>query len=202
MIYFGEIHQTKKNWISHFEKLSVILRKLRKFRLRKDIMTKQEIKQREEKLLEITGAFCVQKLDDDYFQLCEKLIKKLGRKRDVPFQRGKLEIWAAAVIHAIGSINFLFDKSFEPYMTADQISEYFGTKNSTVSNKAREIKDMFDIWYFSPEFSTQRMIELNPFNQMVMVDGFIVPIDTLPDDLQKMVKDARTRGEDIEFHTK
>lgn len=165
-------------------------------------MTKQEIKQREEKLLEITGAFCVQKLDDDYFQLCEKLIKKLGRKRDVPFQRGKLEIWAAAVIHAIGSINFLFDKSFEPYMTADQISEYFGTKNSTVSNKAREIKDMFDIWHFSPEFSTQRMIELNPFNQMVMVDGFIVPIDTLPDDLQKMVKDARTRGEDIEFHTK
>lgn len=165
-------------------------------------MTKQEIKQREEKLLEITGAFCVQKLDDDYFQLCEKLIKKLGRKRDVPFQRGKLEIWAAAVIHAIGSINFLFDKSFEPYMTADQISEYFGTKNSTVSNKAREIKDMFDIWHFSPEFSTQRMIELNPFNQMVMVDGFIVPIDTLPDDLQKMVKDARTRGEDIEFYTK
>ncbi len=54
-------------------------------------MTKQEIKQKEEKLLEMTGTFCTQKLDGDYFQLCEKLIKKLGRKRDVPFQRGKLE---------------------------------------------------------------------------------------------------------------
>lgn len=165
-------------------------------------MTKLEIKQKEEKLLEMTGAFCAQKLDDDYFQLCEKLIKKLGRKRDVPFQRGKIEIWAAAVIYAIGSINFLFDKSFEPYMTADQISEYFGTKNSTVSNKAREIKDMFDMWHYSPEFSTQRMTESNPFNQMVMVDGFIVPIDTLPVDLQQMVRDARARGEDIEFHTR
>ena len=164
-------------------------------------MTKQEIKQKEEKLLEMTGAFCTQKLDDDYFQLCEKLIKKLGRKRDVPFQRGKLEIWAAAVVYAIGSINFLFDKSFEPYMTADQISEYFGTKNSTVSNKAREIKDMFDMGHFSPEFSTKRMVESNPFNKMVMVDGFIVPIDTLPDELQQMVRDARARGEDIEFHT-
>jgi len=71
-------------------------------------MTKQEIKQREEKLLEMTGAFCAQKLDKDYYQLCEKLIKKLGRKREVPFQRGKLEIWAAAVVYAIGSINFLF----------------------------------------------------------------------------------------------
>ena len=164
-------------------------------------MTKQEIKQKEEKLLEMTGAFCAQKLDDEYFQLCEKLIKKLGRKRDVPFQRGRLEIWAAAVAYAIGSINFLFDKSFEPYMTAEQISEYFGTKNSTVSNKARQIKDMFDMWHFSPEFSTQRMNEQNPFNNMVMVDGYILPLDTLPVDLQEMVKDARSRGEDIEFHT-
>ncbi|HKI43715.1 MAG TPA: DUF6398 domain-containing protein [Balneolales bacterium] len=164
-------------------------------------MTKQEIKQKEEKLLEMTGTFCAQKLDDDYFQLCEKLIKKLGRKKNVPFQRGKLEIWAAAVVYAIGSINFLFDKSFEPYMTAKQISDYFGTKNSTVSNKARQIKDMFDMWHFSPEFSTQKMTEDNPFNNMVIVDGFIVPLDALPADLQEMVKDARSRGEDIEFQT-
>ncbi|MCK4345661.1 MAG: hypothetical protein KAX05_10285 [Bacteroidales bacterium] len=62
-------------------------------------MTKEEIKDREKKLLELTGTFCSQKLDDDYFQLCKKLVKKLGRKRDVPFKRGKIEIWAAAVIN-------------------------------------------------------------------------------------------------------
>ena len=165
-------------------------------------MTKQEIKERENKLLEMTGIFCSQKLDDDYFHLCEKLIKKLGRKREVPFQKGKLEIWASAVVHAIGSINFLFDKSFEPYMSADQICEYFGTKTSTVSNKAREIKDMLDMWHFDSEFSTQRMTESNPLNRMVMVDGFIRPIDTLPENLQQMVKEARARGEDIGFCTK
>jgi hypothetical protein len=162
-------------------------------------MTKQKIKQKEQELLEMTEAFCTQKLGDDYFLLCEKLIKKLGRKRDVPFQRGKLEIWAAAVVYAIGSLNFLFDKSFEPYITTEQINEYFGTKNSTVSNKAREIKDMFNMGYFNPEFSTQRTAESNPFNQMVMVDGLIVPIDTLPDDLQQMVRELRAKGEDIEF---
>ncbi len=48
-------------------------------------MTKQETKEKEEKLLEMTSAFCTRKLDDDYALLCEKLIKKLGRKRDVPF---------------------------------------------------------------------------------------------------------------------
>ncbi len=87
-------------------------------------------------------------------------------------------------------------------MTPEQISEYFGTKNSTVSNKAREIKDMFNLWHFNPEFSTQRMAENNPFNNLVMVDGFIVPVNTLPDDLQKKVKDARVKGDDIEFSTK
>ncbi len=164
-------------------------------------MTKQETKLKQEKLIEMTNAFCTDKLDDDYLLLCEKLIRKLGRKREVPFQRGKLEIWAAAVVYAIGSLNFLFDKSFEPYMPATEISEYFGTKNSTVSNKAREIKEMFNLRHFDSEFSTEMMAANNPFDNYVMVDGFIVPLDTLPPDIQEMVREARARGEDPEFET-
>lgn len=164
-------------------------------------MDKKEIKEREKKLLEMTGIFCSQKLDDDYFQLCEKLIKKMGRKRDVPFKRGKLEIWAAAVIYAIGSINFLFDKSFEPYMTAQQISDDFGTKNSTVSNKAGQIREMFKLKMFDNEFSTNQMNETNPFNDLVMVDGLIVPISSIPENLQELVRKERAEGRDIEFTT-
>ncbi len=163
--------------------------------------SKQEIKEKEQVLLEMVRNFCTQKLDDDYLQLCEKLIRKMGRKREVPFQRGKLEIWAASVVHAIGSINFLSDKSFEPYLTLDEINEYFGTKNSTVSQKAAQIKDMFKMWHFSPEFSTKKMTEDNPFNNLVMVDGFIVPLKSLPPELQEKVKEARSRGGDIEFTT-
>lgn len=164
-------------------------------------MTKEEVKNKEKQLLDLTGKFCTQKLDDDYCKLCEKLILKLGRKRDVPFKSGKVEIWAAAVVYAIGSINFLFDKSFEPYMTADQISEYFGTRNSTVSNKARQIKDMFKMWHFNPEFSTKHMAESNPLNNMVMVDGLIVPLSSIPENLQDLVKKERAEGRDIEFTT-
>lgn len=164
-------------------------------------MDKKEIKERENKLLELTGIFCSQKLDDDYFQLSEKLIKKMGRKKDVPFKRGKLEIWAAAVIYTIGSINFLFDKSFEPYMTAQQISDYFGTKNSTVSNKARQIREMFKLTMFDNEFATEHMNETNPFNDLVMVDGLIAPLSSIPENLQELVKKERAEGRDIEFTT-
>mgnify|MGYP001345874558 CR=1 FL=1 len=164
-------------------------------------MTKDEIKKREKKLLELTGTFCGQHLDNDYAQLCDKLIKKLGRKRDVPFHKGKLEIWAAAVIHALGSINFLFDKSFEPYISLDQLNDYFGTKKLTVTNKSKQIKDLLQLWHFSPEFSTQHVAENNPFNDMVMVDGFIVPLSELPEDSQTLVKEERAAGRDIEFTT-
>lgn len=157
------------------------------------------VKEREKELLRLTGTFCSQRLDDDYHQLCEKVILKLGRKKEVPFKRGKIEIWAAAIVYAIGSINFLFDKSFEPFVRAEEIGEYFGANNSTVSNKARQIKDMLDLWYFNPEFSTRHMIENNPLNDMVMVDGFIVPLSSIPEDMQEMVRKERAEGRDIEF---
>ena len=165
-------------------------------------MDKKEIKEREKKLLEMTGMFCSQKLDDDYLQLSEKLIKKMGRKRDVPFKGGKLEIWAAAVIYAIGSINFLFDKSFEPYVTAQEISDYFGAKKSTVSNKARQIRKMFDLIEFDDEFSTEYILKNNPFNDLVMVDGLIVPLSSIPEDLQELVRKERSEGRDVEIITK
>jgi len=127
---------------------------------------KETIKEKETKLLELTRSFCTEKLDDEYVQLCEKLVKKMGRKHDVPFKRGRLEIWAAAVIHALGSINFLFDKSFEPYVSARQICKHFGTKKPTVSNKAKTIKDMFSMRYFDPEFSTKGIASENPLMYM------------------------------------
>lgn len=164
-------------------------------------MTKGQIKEKEQQLLEITGTFCAQKLNQEYFELCEKLIKKMGRKREVPFKRGKLEIWAAAVIYTIGSINFLGDKSFEPYLHTREIHNYFGTKPSTVSAKARMIKDMFDLWYYNPEFSTGHMHQSNPFNNLVMVDDLILPIESLPEHMQQMVHQARAEGKDIAFTT-
>jgi hypothetical protein len=164
-------------------------------------MSDKKIKEREEKIIELTNNFCDQHLDDDYKQLCEKLTKKMGRKHEVPFKRGQLDIWAASVVYAIGQINFLFDKTFEPYMTPDQINDAFGTKKSTVSNKAGKIRKMFNMGYYDREFSTRDMQQSNPFDQMVMVDGFIVPLESLPEEYQEMVRRARAEGKDISFRS-
>lgn len=165
-------------------------------------MDKEKIQKKQQRILDLTGSFCSQKLDDDYFQLAEKAIKKMGRKRNVPFATGKEEIWAAAVIHALGTANFLFDKSFEPYASVDDINNFFGTNKSTVTGKSKQIREMLKIDRFGREFATQRMEEENPFNNMVIVDDIIYPLSALPQEYQEMVKQARKEGRDISFNTK
>jgi hypothetical protein len=91
------------------------------------------------------------------------MVRKLGRKRTKPLATGRLEIWAAAVVYTIGSMNFLFDKSFEPYVSSSEINEYFGTSSSTVAQKARTIRDMLKLsQYWDKDFSTQHMQENTP----------------------------------------
>lgn len=99
--------------------------------------------------------------------------------------RLKAEIWAAAVIHALGTINFLFDKSFEPYVTVEEINVFFGTNKSSTGTKSKFIRDLLNLGYFDAEFSTQPITQNNPFEGLMMVNGFIIPKDSLPEILPK-----------------
>jgi hypothetical protein len=149
---------------------------------------KDLIEEKTQQLIGMTGSFCQQFLDEDYRQLCEKLIRKMSRKRAVPFLSGRMEIWAAAVVHAIGSINFLFDKSFEPYATADDICNFFSTSKSTTAQKSKVIRDIFKMGYYDGEFSTNHMKENSPFSNFVMVNGLIVDKRQLPPEMQEVVR--------------
>ncbi len=147
---------------------------------------KTAIRDKTQNLMKIIGDFCDAHLDDEYKQLCEKLIQKMLRKRYVPFIYGKIEIWASAVIYSIGTINFLFDKSFKPYLRADDICNYFGTSKSTTSQKSKLIRDTLKLRYWDDEFSTAFMKENNPFSDLVMINGMIVDIKSLPLHIQKL----------------
>jgi len=127
----------------------------------------------------MTAGFCEQYLNEEYKQLCEKMIWRMSRKRNVPYLYGRTKNWAAAIVYALGQVNFLFDRSFEPYSTPDDICGYFGTNKSTTSQKAKVLRDMFKMAYWDDEFSTKRNKEDNPFAKLAMVNGFIVPIDIL-----------------------
>jgi uncharacterized protein DUF6398 len=50
--------------------------------------------------------------------------------------RGEVRIWAAGVIYALGQVNFLFDRTQTPHMTADQLAAALGVVKTTMANKA------------------------------------------------------------------
>ena len=165
-------------------------------------MEKQQIQARQQEILELIKEFTDKKLDKDYFNLAKKMLQKLRSENDIPFMTGQPKIWAAAIINALGTINFLFDKSFKPYVSVEELNTFFGTSKSTTANKSKQIREMLNLRHYDPEFSTNKMQEDNPFNKFVMVDGMITLLDTLPEEFQQMVRQARAEGKDISFSTK
>ena len=159
------------------------------------------IDDRRKKILDLVREFCAKELDEEYFELAERLTQKLLRKRSKPLDSGQPQIWAASIIHALGTINFLFDKSFEPYISLDDLNNHFGTSKTTTAAKSKQIRDLLKIDRWDNEFSTKRMVDDNPFNNLVMVDDLILPLDSLPEELQNAVRQARAEGKDISFRT-
>lgn len=166
-------------------------------------MSKEKLQERVDKITELVTSFCAQKLNDDYFKLAEKVIGKLKRKRPSPLLSGREEIWAAGIVHALGHVNFLYDKSFEPYITFDELNDFFGTKKGSVTGKSAEIREILKMNRMTNfDYMTKDRKEDHPVYNMVTVDGYFVHISSLPEDIQKIIKEARDKGGDIQIWTK
>ena len=87
-------------------------------------------------VVEVTDRLCAEHLDLEYADLCRRLTGRLGRKRPSPLQRGDLRIWAAAVAYTIGSLNFLFDPSQRPHLSASELCRLMDVSQATVANKS------------------------------------------------------------------
>lgn len=139
--------------------------------------------QKNEKIQKLVINYCDKHLDSAYQEICMKVFTNLLKKDKSIFTRGNSEIWAAAIVWAVGSENFLSDKSFEPYARLSDVCAFFNVNTSTVGQKSRKIKDTLDIDIWSPEYRPPDS-ELGAFLDSLRTteDGFIVTSDMLDDD--------------------
>ena len=144
-----------------------------------------------DQIFKLTDPLCAEHLDAEYSELVRKLVAKLARKRPSPLSRGDLRIWAAAAIYTVGSVNFLFDRAQRPHMTGDDLSRLTGVPKSTLTNKAKLIRDVLRIGQLEPEFCRRELLASNPMAWMISVNGFIVDARTMPPEVQA---EARRRG--------
>lgn len=146
---------------------------------------------RAREILTITDDACAAGLDDEYARLCRVLVARLARKRPSPLARGEARIWAAGVIYAVGQVNFLFDRSQQPHLRADQLADLLDVVKTTMANKAALINKTLGIGVFEPDLTRTAALEQHPLAWIVEVNGLLVDSRALPVELQD---EARRRG--------
>jgi hypothetical protein len=136
------------------------------------------------RVVTVTDAVCLEHLDQEYADLCRRVVGKLGRKRPSPLTRGAPRIWAAGIVYAVGQLNFVFDPTQTPHATADQLSEWLGVKKTTMANKARLVRDTLKLSHLDGEFMRRDLVDASPLTWLLEVDGMLVDIRRAPMNLQ------------------
>lgn len=139
-----------------------------------------------ESIIALTNSFCEQHLNAEYAVLCRELAAALARKRPSPLVRGAHEIWACGIVYALGTVNFLFDKSQTPHTTADELCGAFGVSKSSGANKAKQIRDLFGMSQFDPDWCLPSKIDSNFRVWTLQLDGLIVDARYLPREIQEI----------------
>ena len=135
-------------------------------------------------IINLTDAVCNQHLNSEYAELARRLAATLARKRPSPILRGKPEIWACAILYALGTVNFLFDKSQTPHMRADELCAVFGVSQSSGANKAKLIRDMLKMYQLDPNWCLPSRVDENPLIWILQVNGMMVDIRHMPREVQ------------------
>src|SRR3990172_4670517 len=80
----------------------------------------KKLQPRFEEITSLTNAICQKHLNEEYAEMSRKMAAALARKRPSPLASGRASVWACGIVYTIGFVNFLFDKSFPPYMSAEE----------------------------------------------------------------------------------
>ncbi len=145
----------------------------------------KEMQVRFDEITQLTDAFSRAYLNDEYAQLCRELTATLCRKRPSPLIGGKASTWACGIIHALGTVNFLFDASQKPHISASQIWDYFDLSSSTMQAKSKQIRDLLNIYPMDPDWTLPSMVDKNPLIWMLEVNGLIIDVRHAPRAIQE-----------------
>ena len=132
----------------------------------------------------LTDAVCADLLDEEYAGLARHVVAKLARKRPSPLQSGRAATWAGGVVYALGQVNFLFDQSSKPHVTHDDLAGAFGLSKSTLSQKAKQVRDMLAMDWGTPEFLRAEVVDGSSMAWFIEVDGLVLDARHLPLEIQ------------------
>ena len=138
-----------------------------------------------DRIVSLTDRVCREYLNKQYAELARKATAALCRKRPSPLLKGDINGWACGVIYALGFVNFLYDRSREPYLSAEQLCDAFTVRKSTGYSKSKVVRDALRMTQWNHEWCLPGFIEDNPLVWMIEVDGLLVDARWLPRKMQE-----------------
>ena len=135
-------------------------------------------------IVNLTESVCKQYLNSDYATLARYLAAALARKRPSPIIKGKPATWACGILYALGTVNFLFDKTQTPHMRSDELCTAFGVSQSGGAAKAKLIRDLLKIYTLDPNWCLPGNVENNPMIWTLQVNGMLVDVRHMPREIQ------------------
>ena len=132
----------------------------------------------------LTDAVCRDHLDHEYRDLARAMAAALCRKRPSPLASGQPRTWACGIVHALGQLNFLSDRSTEPHMATADLCAAFGVGQSTAAGKARTIRDALDAHRLNPAWMLPSRAASHPLVWMAQVNGMLVDLRHMPREVQ------------------
>lgn len=145
----------------------------------------KEMQARFDEITELTNTFSQSYLNDEYAFLCRQVTATLCRKRPSPLSQGKVATWACGIIHAVGTVNFLFDSSQTPHVPSSQIANHFGFSPSTMQAKSKQIRDLLGMYQMDPDWTLPSKIDDNPMAWMIQVNKIIIDARHAPREIQE-----------------
>lgn len=138
-----------------------------------------------DKILTQVTTYCQKYLDKEYTDICSHVFHDLLETNPTVFNRGQFGIWGAAIVWAVGSVNFLGDKSFEPYASLADVCSYFNANKSSVGQKSAKIKKQLNIDHFNPDYQTTNAVSDFLSSLVMTPEGLIVPVDMFENDSEE-----------------
>ncbi|MEO0405788.1 MAG: plasmid pRiA4b ORF-3 family protein [Cyanobacteria bacterium P01_A01_bin.135] len=139
----------------------------------------------------ITNEFAQQHLNEDYATLIRQAAAALCRKRPSPLASGRAKSWACGITHAIGMVNFLYDPSQDPHISASDLYAAFGVGASTGQGKSKQVRDTLKTHQMDSNWSIPAMIDKNPLVWMVQTSsGMIIDARSAPPEVQMRMAEA------------
>jgi hypothetical protein len=155
-------------------------------RIKKTEKVPKHMQERFDAIVALTDGVCKEHLNEEYAQLARQATATLCRKRPSPLASGRINSWACGIVYALGFVNFLFDKSQSPHMSAADLCAAFGVAKGTGAAKSKEVRDALNMMQMDPHWYLPSQMDDNIMAWMIMVNGFIVDARSLPLEIQEI----------------